>query len=418
MADSWPEIGGLPYAPSKAWANAALIHIGEIMGGQRRVLKASREGAELGAEMLSPRPFQGIVEALQNADDVRASNVHLAVRVNGRREFLIAHDGEPVQLSDVWAMLLPYVTPKRHDSDASGRFGIGQMTLRSLGHPIEVHCPPFHFSMTTDGPKLLESPASILGLYDPEARDTLIVVPLHEGVDVKALAQAVEDLGPAGLIFLRTVRRLTYSDAIDSVSRDFQLIETAAATVSLEIGDQTTRATRATLQPQVDGVQRETEFVRFLWDKPLSSGERRAHKATGGTTPVGVCLLPEGADAALYNRVPLPIVLGFPFSLNAQFDPDSARSALQPNNWNRRRLTDLASLTAAVSRHEFASSAETAWRAIPLVREVPIDGEWLSRLLRDDFVPMVHDDLRSRNAAVYFRRSQTPLSPDVRGHGA
>src|SRR5262245_55139260 len=70
LTDSWPDVSWVPERPSVTWANAAVGRFAELIREQRAIFRASQRGAERGAASLSPRPFQGIVEALQNADDL------------------------------------------------------------------------------------------------------------------------------------------------------------------------------------------------------------------------------------------------------------------------------------------------------------------------------------------------------------
>ena len=171
LCDDWPEVGGIPDAPSEASARGAVERLAHRMQEQPALFRAIREGSERGAESLSPRPFQGVLEVLQNADDHGARELRMAVQRRHRRKLLIVHNGPPVQLTHVGAMVLPWVTTKADDPSASGRFGIGLKTFGSLGGPVEVHCVPFHFRIEGMGPVVCSPAQSIDGLYQPEHRD-------------------------------------------------------------------------------------------------------------------------------------------------------------------------------------------------------------------------------------------------------
>ena len=95
------------------------------------------EGARDGAELLSGDRLQGLSEIIQNADDVGATEVHFLLQPDA---LLIAHDGRPVRLRDVLALATSWVTTKRHDSEAVGRFGIGLVDPPSTLHHTR---PPF-----------------------------------------------------------------------------------------------------------------------------------------------------------------------------------------------------------------------------------------------------------------------------------
>lgn len=107
---------------------------------------------------------------------------HMGFRTLPTPELLIAHDGTPVTLANVAAMLLPWLSTKKDDADAAGRFGIGQRTLESLGGPITFHALPFHFSIGSSGPRPAMPHPDVRGVYQAERRDTLLAIPLSESV--------------------------------------------------------------------------------------------------------------------------------------------------------------------------------------------------------------------------------------------
>lgn len=105
---------GLTELASPEFAAAAIERLAELIEGQPTLFQASRRGSERGAESLSARPFQGIVESIQNGDDLGATELRVALRVNEkRRELLIVHNGEPISLEHVGAMVLPWVSTNR-----------------------------------------------------------------------------------------------------------------------------------------------------------------------------------------------------------------------------------------------------------------------------------------------------------------
>lgn len=104
----WPEVADLDEMDRVEFANAALARLAQLIEAQLALFQASRQGSERGAESLSARRFQGIVESIQNADDLAATELRVAVRSEGeQRQLLIAHDGDPISLRHVGAMVLP-----------------------------------------------------------------------------------------------------------------------------------------------------------------------------------------------------------------------------------------------------------------------------------------------------------------------
>lgn len=382
----WPQIDGLPRLESEAAARAAIEHLGELIAGDRSLFRASRRGAERGAESLSARPFQGILEALQNADDLGADELRLLVRARGKlRDLLIVHNGASVQLGHVGAMILPWVTTKDRDAAASGRWGIGQMTLRALGGPIELHCSPYHFRMETDRPHWCDPFPAIDSFYAPERPDTLLRVPLLPEVDVKGLEKFLSELGSVGLLFLQHVRRLYLVERGTSLSIDNRMDEVGSAKgVPLRLFDRQLMAERLELRDP----HTHRSYTRYLVERPLTKSEQRHHKETGKTTTLGVAFPhSHGERGGFYDRLPLLIRSDFPFSLNAQFDPDAGRSTVLENSWNAQRLSNLGDLVAAAGLNSFERKPANGWWTVPLVGEIPEGmSPWITRHLQEGVI--------------------------------
>lgn len=407
LAHSWPDRSWVDDAPSVEWARGAIERFGELLRDQPAMFKASREGSERGAESLSPRPYQGVLESLQNADDVRATELRLTVMRGDPDVMLLGHDGEAVDLGHAGAMLLPWLTTKQDEADASGRFGIGQQTLRSLGGPIEIHCAPYHFRLTTDGPEWVEPAVDVPNVYSASGRETLIRVPLDSWVDVDGLIEFVSGLGGRSLLFLKHVRRLVAVDSADSE----RVIEHALAADSQEQLVVRIRGADAPVEwTRLRDPATGRSYDRYLADVPVPKAEQRRHKAIGGSTTIGIAI-PRQADdlGGFYDRLPLPITSAFPFSVNAQFDPDAARQTILQVAWNERRLEDLGELTAAAVIDCSERDPSSAWRGVPLRREVADGvGGWLAERIRTGIVERAQARLAS-DLKVTTERGSQPL---------
>ena len=102
LIDEWPKVEWVPNAPSEAWARGALEQLAKRMRAEPALFRASREGSERGAETLSPDPFHGVVEVLQNADDLAAPELRIAIRhggavLHGARVGVLQLDGHHVK---------------------------------------------------------------------------------------------------------------------------------------------------------------------------------------------------------------------------------------------------------------------------------------------------------------------------------
>ncbi|PHS19332.1 MAG: hypothetical protein COA78_00330 [Blastopirellula sp.] len=399
LAHDWENRDWVPPAPTVGWARAAVARLGEIMAEQPSILRASKEGANKGAGTLSPRPFQGLVECLQNADDLGATVLHVAYRAGPRPDLLIVHNGAPVTLANVGAMLLPWLSTKDADADASGRFGIGQQTLNSLGSPIALHASPFHFVMCTDGPELCDPEPSIEGVYDSARRDTMLTVPLEPTVTRERVIDAVRELGVDALIFLKSIRRLHFHD-LEVPARDqtFAVEVTPSGQDTIDFGDEEVAVAIADVRIVEPTATSSTNWYRcYSTRRSVKAGTKRSNKATGTTTPIAVAV-PMGTAHPLRisDRMPLPVATGLTIGLDAQFDPDSARSTLLPNEWNEARFADLGQLVAWSVLRAFGTETSTAWNHVPLTAEVDQGQDWAATQVRTLVIEACHNTLRSQ----------------------
>ena len=398
LANDWHNRGWVPLDPSLEWARSAVGRLGEIIAAQPSMVRSSIRGAGKGASTMSPRPFQGLVECLQNADDLGAASLRVAYRTSPRPELLIVHDGSPVTLANVGAMLLPWLSTKDDDPEASGRFGIGQRTLSSLGGPITMHAPPFHFVMGDDGPELCEPEVDVANVYDASLRQTMLVIPLLPAVSGEAIAAAVRELNVDSLIFLKSICGLYFRNLHDP-SKDLDFVVGLTPSSSGEIDFDGEAAAVDVTEVRVLAPAEETgrtRYRRYTTRRAVGPDETRSNKATGSSTPIGICVpLATARPLRLYDRMPLPIQTGLSIGFNAQFDPDSARSTLQPNDWNMARLADLGRLVTWAALAGFTEGSVSSWTHVPLEAEAD-DGEgWTEGQVRT-LVAAIQNSLREQ----------------------
>lgn len=100
------------------------------------VVLESLETQRSNGELISGDRLQFLSEAVQNADDVVASEVRVMI---GDGELWYSHDGDPVRLRDILAIALPSASTKKADPSATGRFGIGLGTIEAIS-PLFTQC--------------------------------------------------------------------------------------------------------------------------------------------------------------------------------------------------------------------------------------------------------------------------------------
>ena len=324
------------------------------------VFKDALEGARAGAETLSHDRLQGLAEIIQNADDAGASYVGFQIV----REHLIAvHDGTDVTLSDVLALATPWLSNKTENELATGRFGIGLMTLRALSDVLDVHSGPYHIRL---GDPTISSIAHEDFPRDlaPTGETALCLQLRSEGLDTDDIAAWLGRWDDSALLFLRSVRDVTVVDPNDKPVR----------TLRLEWGED--EPTRCSVAGHYLAVQRRhatapdgRRWLVHATEAPRPPDVRRVRKAAGATVPLGLALaLQPGDRSVIYAGLPI-VDTGVPLQFNAQFDPITSRTGLAPTRWNSALLPLLADLWVEVVEDLLAERPVAAWDVIPLPNE-------------------------------------------------
>lgn len=338
-------------------ARAAVARLAELFDAlPGRISEALGRAADH-ADSLSADRLQGLSEIVQNADDVGASEVRFLLRPD---ELLVAHDGSPVELRHVIGLSTPWLTTKEGEESSTGRFGIGLMTLRSLAPSLEVHCEPYHFRI--GAPTL--TPIGALTVPPKLASEgwTVMRVPLERGVlsagELKAWFDRWDD---AALLFLRHVRRIERLDGRGAKVQELGLKWTEEENTRRRVGAADVQVLRRHAKAP-DG----RTWLVLAADLPSPANARRARKAAGEKTPVGVALpLRPGDRGALYAGLPM-MATDLRLRAHAQFDPLTNRQGLADTAWNRGVVELVADLWTVAVLDLFARSPKTAWSAVPV----------------------------------------------------
>jgi hypothetical protein len=159
--DDVPDANSIIDPQTPAFADAVIDSLSRSLATAPGALQRLMRSATKAAEDLNVEPFQGLVEIIQNADDLGAKEVRFAIRAsNGGYQLLLVHDGEPVVCQHVLAMTLPYLTTKKDDSAQKGRFGIGLKTLARISIRLSVHSHPYHSAAGRRSPPRTSPPLS------------------------------------------------------------------------------------------------------------------------------------------------------------------------------------------------------------------------------------------------------------------
>ncbi|MBY5456422.1 hypothetical protein HFO89_08635 [Rhizobium leguminosarum] len=399
------DINALVDPRTPAFANAVLDTLaGELAAAPGAMKRAIRTAAR-SAERLNVEPFQGLIEVIQNADDLLAREVRFALRdVDGHQQLLIVHDGDPVTCHHVLGMIIPYFTTKEHDPDQRGRFGIGLKTLARVASSMSIHSHPYHFSGDQETLRRSAEEGPIDGFYDP-ASDTIIVLHLKPGFDEPALRAWFEKWDHDGLIFLSSVRSFHwYAPGEGTVLR--KSVTPGAWYVFADSG----------LDNGIELIERRDVSsegnIWTVWKARVRvpPDKHPEHKARNETVHISVAVSAAGIAGHLHIGFRTRVPVSLPVSIDAPFDPSTAREGLVEDDWNTWLIAQSANVLAAVVRGALAADPEKAWRLAPLQDEGVGNGDdtWLSGAFAEGF-ERVRADLAER-ALIRIGADAVPLS--------
>lgn len=348
-----------------AFAHAVIDNLSDALNHAPGAMKRAFRTAAKSATGLNVEPMQGLVEVIQNADDLDAGVVRFGLREGGDgRELLVVHDGKPVTCQHVLAMVIPYFTTKEEEADQRGRFGIGLKTLGRIAFWMSIHSEPYHFKSDQVSLARVAAEPAIPDFYDP-ARDTMIVLRLKPNFDETALKTWFDAWDDDGLIFLSTVRSFLWHGLGEGILgrksvapgpwRTMDVADAAEGTEEISArevrsGDRTWSVYRARVR--------------------VKQGLHPSNKARSETTQLSIAAM-TGSTASghlhIGFRTRVPVTL--PISIDGQFDPSTAREELVENDWNTWLIERSGAVIADVARGLLATSPDLAWPILPLATE-------------------------------------------------
>jgi hypothetical protein len=362
IADDHLEASSIEDPGEPRFAEGVIEGLTAALHSSPGVIRRMVKGASAAAEDLNVEPFHGIVEVMQNADDLGARNLRIALVGQGAAlQLLIVHDGDPVTCHHVLGMALPYLTNKTNDADLRGRFGIGLKTLRRISSRIGIHSAPYHFTAQGVDITIESAAAAIPSFYDPGV-DTLLVLDLFDDFAPAALETWFADWNEESLLFLRSVSRFSWID-LDTGAADERTLDAGSWSAIEHDLASGTRLDRRLMKSVVGS----WSVFRATFPRPL--GIDRSHKATADTTAVSIALPSHDHTGGLFIGFRTRIPLSVPFSIDAQFDPSAARDALIDNPWNRWLIAQCGAAVSLIVRHLLITTPAAAWPFAPTIGE-------------------------------------------------
>ena len=346
------------------FAAAVIDGLGSALASSSGAIRKVISGAARAAEDLNVAQFQGLVEVIQNADDVCANEVRFMLRTkNGRSQLLVAHDGQPVTCQHVLSMALPFLTTKTRRVDQLGRFGIGLKTLGRIAKSIDIHSAPYHFSGDQLSLRRVEREAGLPNFYSP-ATDTLLVLDLNESFAEEELQSWFEAWEENGLIFLGSVSRFRWCAVNGETLFDRAVEKGGWKSSAFDLSHKPVLAIRHRC---VRGQRREWK----IWNATVSvpSHLRPARKSRSETTEISVAVPDRASRGSIYIGLKTRVSAALSLSLDAQFDPSTAREQLIENDWNNWLIDRCADLLGDVASGLLLHEPRAAWKLIPIQRE-------------------------------------------------
>lgn len=348
--------GGAQVPANEDAARAAVEALAALFAGLPKPIRKALASAKGNAARLSSDRLQGLAEIVQNADDLHATEVRFQLASGDQGpEILAAHDGTPVVMADLMGLATPWLSPKADDPASTGRFGIGLMTLQSLGPELHVHSGFFHFSLGS--PTLATLPIRLPPAAMGTAEWTLFSVPLEPGVeDELDLEDWVREWGQAALLFLRHVRRVVLLDREGQVAAELFLTADPPCSIATDPAVSRYRARTG------DGLA----WTVYRQDLPTPASAARFNKAHDRTSPIAVGF-PDGCEDAGFLHAGLPVEpVGLPFRMSGQFDPLANRQGLDADGtWNAMLGAALAHLWVTAALDVASTDPAAVWAVVP-----------------------------------------------------
>lgn len=342
---------------ARQFISASVARLNSADGVMLRALR----GASRSAEGTNVDAFHGLVEFMQNADDLGATEVRLALDAfDGHQRMLIVHNGRRVRCQHVYGMMLPYITDKDDNANQRGRFGIGLKTLRRFSTDMAVHSAPYHFGSGKDVWLRSEQPhPAIAGFYDAD-KDTLVVLNLKAEFEEERFARWFSEWSDDGLIFLEHMRRLSWHRHGEIVARStdaklWNSVTTHSTPASVE---------RVERREVAAGSKKWTVYRAHV---RVPDDRQRAYKRTSSTTPVSIASCGKDEHHGLFIGFRTRVATALPFAIDAQFDPSGSRESIIENPWNEWLIGRCGEVAALAAWTALIERPKTAWRFVPLV---------------------------------------------------
>lgn len=349
------------------------------------------------AESYRTRAF---IELLQNADDAGAKRFHISMHGN---QVIVANDGRPFASSDVEALCRSGASNKRRGTGTIGYRGIGFKSVVGIASEIDVvsgaHAFRFSRKLTREilgadydvplirvpHPIDSSSPAVMLG-HQVIATHSLSTVFILSGLDIRALANDVEEFTDEALLFLSTVNEVTVN--LPGVSRDLRR-------------SAHNDANGCTIERLVDG-QKESSWLIAAREQGC---EKLAFLLDGDT------VIPTPRSKALiHSFLPTSEFSGALLKMNGDFSTDPSRKSVDMDALSSTAFGACAQILAQLLEKALLGDTFNG-----IFSALPVDGasdERFRKLLRDSLIARFDDEGFPVSRDRHAKLSEIRLAPD------
>ena len=141
-------------------------------------------------------------------------------------------------------------------------------------------------------------------------------------------------------------------------------------------------------------------WIRYDAEVPVPKKLARAFKATGETTTVSVAVPSKAGTNVLYAGLPTKLSLDLPYIIGAAFDPNTARTQIQQDNWNEWLWKQTSGLVTTLVLHLLKEAPTKAWQLIPASDETSVAGDsWVEERI-EDLATVVWEAVRKKGEII------------------
>jgi len=385
------------------------LTLAEHIAKSREVVAANKAKGNRHAELFATmydQPSRFIEEILQNTEDAYArKNADDAVNkvrfklFNDRIE--IHHNGKDFDEADLMSITTFAHTTKKNNKEVNqiGKFGIGFKSVFSVTDAPEIHCEPYHYSIT-DYEVLEETRVK----KPDENFNTLIVLPFKKKNPADCfdtVNKGLNNLNEYSLLFLKKIACIEiYISGALSLS-----LERLSAEINNAYRDLTIRKTFS------NPVLNEQHLNFLIFSRNPRSEKQQPELAFKIEKTAGNNFVIPIHNASVFVYFPTKVNSRLNFILNAPFTTNPLREYIPFDDHSAQENTRLLNESAALFVKALKILKQKKWYDLHLVSILPINTEKSSEINRaNGFI--VYQAFYNALLRFFKTEPSIPIAPD------